>query len=76
MEKGKIPYEVIKIIFSYLRKNAKSVCMFCGCVCIWDKKVKEYYLTPNLYYNISHLSSTEFYVQNIYCNDCKNKICV
>jgi hypothetical protein len=66
-----MPKEIIRLILSFLRNKPKSVCMHCGCVCIWDKQVKEFFWTSNLYYNISHPSSNDFYVQNIYCIDCE-----
>ena len=35
-------------IWSYLRKEPKLVCMKCGDVCVWDKKVKKYYFVPKM----------------------------
>ena len=29
-------------ILSFLRKKPKIICGGCGCVCVWDKKVKEH----------------------------------
>jgi hypothetical protein len=58
------------IIFSFLRKKPKLVCMFCECVCVWDSKVKNYHQVPHQYYNISHLSSNNLFEKNIYCIDC------
>jgi hypothetical protein len=47
-----------KIIFSFLRKKPKKICFYCKDVCIWNKKVKEYYYA--------------YYVSSgtLYCIDC------
>ena len=47
-----------KLIFSYLRKKAKKSCIFCKDVCVWNKKIKEYF--------------NPFFVpkDTIYCIDC------
>ena len=31
-----------RVIWSYLRKEPKIKCYTCNCVCVWDKKVRNY----------------------------------
>ena len=58
------------IIFSYLRKYPKKRCSICECVCIWDKKVKDF-LVVNLLKIGSRDKDTD---KDIFCLECIDKI--
>ena len=32
-----------RYIFSFLRKEPQKKCKYCHCVCVWDKKVNDYF---------------------------------
>jgi len=51
------------LLFSYLRKIPKKSCYHCGCVVVWDKKVKQ------------HVEMTWVYQEPVksICMNCWNK---
>jgi hypothetical protein len=61
--------ELKKLIFSYLRKQPQKNCVFCKDVCVWDKKVKEYFkpfFAPKG--TIYCLDCYSLYLQTFRCN--------
>ena len=61
--------EFKKLIFSYLRTKPKKICIFCKDVCVWDKKVKDYFIpffVPNG--TIYCIDCYSFYLQTLRCN--------
>jgi len=48
MNKPNIVFEIDDLrryIFSYLRKRARRSCTLCNCVCVWETKLINSYLT-------------------------------
>lgn len=64
MEKVMHNDDLRREIWSYLRKEPKLVCMKCGDVCVWDKKVKKYYFVPKMI-NV---------YKSAYCGECWGKL--